>query len=88
MNPTKTMIADALRRFQIEATPAWTNLAAGGDAPELDRIEPHSNTISTVDCLFEGNATIVLKGERALPARIFGRFDSRRAEVERIIIAA
>ena len=40
MNPTKTMIADALRRFQIEATPAWTSLAAGGDAPELDHIEP------------------------------------------------
>ena len=88
MNPTKTMIADALRRFQIEATPAWTSLAAGGDTPELDRIEPHSNTISTVDCLFDGNATIVLKGERALSARIFGRFDSRRAEVERIVIAS
>lgn len=88
MNPTKTMIADALRRFQIEATPAWTSIAAGGDAPELDHIEPDSNTISTVDCLFDGNATIILKGERSLPARIFGRFDSRRAEVERIIIAA
>ncbi len=88
MNPTKTMIADALSRFQIEATPAWASLAAGGDAPQLDRIETHSDTISTVDCLFDGNATIVLKGERVLPAHIFGRFDSRRAEVERIIIAA
>jgi len=88
MNPTKTMIADAIRRFQIEATPAWTSLSSGGDTPELDHIEAHSNTFSTVDCLFDGSATIVLKGERALPARIFGRFDSRRAEVERIIIAA
>lgn len=88
MNPTKTMIADAIRRFQIEATPAWTSLAAGGEPPELDHIEPHSNTISTIDCLFDSNATIVLKGERAVSARIFGRFDSRRAEVERIIIAA
>ncbi len=88
MNPTKTMIADALTRFQIESTPVWTSLSAGGDTPELDHIEPHSNTISTVACLFDGNATIVLKGERALAARIFGRFDSRRAEVERIIIAA
>jgi hypothetical protein len=88
MHPTKTMIADAIKRYQIEASPAWVSLSAGGDKPELDRIETHSGTFSTVDCLFDGDATIVLKGDRALSARIFGRFDSRRAEVERIVIAS
>jgi len=88
MNPTKTMIADAVSRFHLEDTPAWARLAANGDQPELDHIETHADSISTVDCLFDGDATIVLKGARAVQARIFGRFDSRRAEVERIIIAA
>ena len=88
MTSTMTLIADALRRFQIEQTPAWAGLAAKGDKPELDHIEAHAASISTVDCLFDGAATIVLKGDKAVEARIFGRFDPRRAEVERIIIAA
>ena len=61
MNPTKTMIADAIRRFQIEATPAWTSLSTDGTAPELDHIEAHSNTISTVDCLL--CCTLLLAGK-------------------------
>lgn len=88
MTTTMTLIADALQRFQIEQTPVWAGLAANGDKPELDHIEAHADSISTVDCLFDGSATIVLKGDKAVKARIFGRFDSRRAEVERIILAA
>jgi len=88
MNPTKTMIADAISRFPLQQSAIWQQLTASDAAIEFDHIEPKPASISTVDCLFDGEATIVLKGARAIQALIFGRFDGRRAEVERIVLAA
>lgn len=85
MTPIKTLITDAVRRFPIEASPAWRRLAEGGHF-ELDHIEPNAGSITTTDCLFDGRATIVLKNAQPLPVSVFGRFDANRAEVERIVI--
>jgi hypothetical protein len=88
MNPTKTLIAEAVSRFAFQETPAWENLKASDISVELDHIETDTASITTVDCLFDGQATIILKDARALQALVFGRFDGRRAEVERIVLAA
>ena len=87
MSPTKTLIVDAVSRFPLQSTAEWARLAATGDV-ELDRIETDCASISTVDCYFDGNATVFLKGSRAIPATVFGRFDGRRAEIERIVLAS
>lgn len=86
MTTTRTMITDAVRRFPIERTTAWHRLTEGNTALEIDHIEPVDSSFNTTDCLFDGEATIVLKGARALQALVFGRFDSRRAEVDSVII--
>lgn len=86
MTTTRAMITDAVRAFPIERTPAWHRLADGNAALEIDHVEPVTNSFNTTDCLFDGEATIVLKGARALQALVFGRFDSKRAEVEGVVI--
>lgn len=88
MSPTKTLITDAVSRFPLQETAEWKKLAATFASAELDHIETDAASISTVDCLFDGRAVVVLKGAEALQARIFGRCDGRRAEVERIVFAA
>lgn len=88
MSPTKTLIADAVSRFPLEKTEEWQKLLATYASTELDRIETDAASISTVDCLFDGRAVVVLKGAQSIPAQVFGRFDGRRAEVERIVFAA
>jgi hypothetical protein len=86
MTSTRTLITDAVRQFPIERTPAWHRLADGNAALQIDHVEPLNASFNTTDCLFDGEAKIVLKDARALQALVFGRFDSRRAEVERIVI--
>ncbi len=88
MSPTQTLIADAVSRFPLEQSEEWRKLMATYAASELDRIETDATSISTVDCLFDGKAVVVLKGVGAIPATVFGRCDGRRAKVERIVIAA
>lgn len=88
MNPIKTLIADAICRFPLQDSAVWNSLQAKASGAELDHIETDTHTIQTVDCLFDGQATIVLKGARAVQALVFGRFDGRRAEVDRIVLAA
>jgi hypothetical protein len=80
------MITDAVRQFPVERTPDWHHLADGNAALEIDHIEPVTNSFNTTDNLFEGEATIVLKDARALQALVFGRFSSRRAEIDRFVI--
>ncbi|WP_237153471.1 hypothetical protein [Oryzibacter oryziterrae] len=88
MQSTKSLIVDAVCRFPVQETAAWRELNKGPATAEIDHIEARAASINTTDCLFDGEATIVLKDARALQAMIFGRFDGRRAEVERIVIAA
>ena len=88
MNPTKALIAEAVTRFPLHTTAAWASLKAADAAAEIERIEADPTSITTVDCLFDGQASIVLKGDRVVPAMIFGRFDGRRAEIERIVLSA
>ena len=86
MTSTRTLITDAIRQFPLERSPAWHRLSKDNTTLELDHIEPVAASLTTTDCLFDGEATIVLKGARALQALVFGRFDSRRAEIDRIVI--
>jgi hypothetical protein len=86
MNPFKTMIAEAVNRFPLKSSPEWARIGAP-DGVDVARIEADCATITTVDCLFDGHATIVLTDDRVLPATVFGRFDGRRVEVERIVPA-
>jgi hypothetical protein len=88
MSPTKTLIAEAVSRFPLQDTPAWKELMATYATAELDRIDTDPSSITTVDCLFDGQATVVLKNAGAVPVMVFGRFDGRRAEVERVVLAA
>ncbi len=86
MSPLKTIIADAVSRFPLESSPEWTRICRSADV-EVERIETDCSTITTVDCLFDGSATVVLSDRRELQAHIFGRCDGRRAEIERIVFA-
>ncbi|BBE70522.1 hypothetical protein [Oharaeibacter diazotrophicus] len=88
MSPTKTLIADAVARFPLEHTAEWAKLTATFASAEVDRIETDAASISTVDFLFDGRAVVVLKDAAPVPARVFGRCDGRRAEIERIVFAA
>lgn len=88
MSPTKTLIAEAVSRFPLQTTPEWTRLIATYASAEIDHIEADMTSISTIDCLFDGDATVVLKNADAVPVKVFGRFDGRRAEVERMVVAA
>jgi hypothetical protein len=86
MSPYKSMIAEAVSRFPLQASTEWARVGAASGV-EVARIETDCATISTVDCLFDSRATIVLTDERSIPAKVFGRFDGRRVEVERIVVA-
>jgi hypothetical protein len=86
MSPFKTMIADAIRRFPLQSTPEWKKVAAAVRGAKIDRIEADCASISTVDRLFDGQATVILSDSRKLPAQVFGRFDERRAKVDRIVL--
>ena len=61
MSPLKTIIADAVSRYPLETSPEWAGVRSGaaGDA-EIERIEADGATIHTVDCLFDGEATVYL----------------------------
>jgi hypothetical protein len=84
MSPFKTMIAEAVNRYPFKSSPEWARVGAASGV-EVARIEADCATITTVDCLFDGHATIVLTDARTVPATVFGRFDGRRVEVERIV---
>ncbi len=88
MSPTKTLIADAVSRFPLEQSEEWRKLMATYAAPELDRIETDATSISTVDCLFDGRAVVVSEGGRRDSRQGVRPLRRRRAEVERIVIAA
>ena len=85
---SKSLITEAIATFPLVSSPAWAALTANDRSAVLDRIEPVTRSISTVDNLFDGVARIVLQGSRVVEARVFGRFSERRAEVDRIVIAA
>lgn len=81
---TRNLIAEAVSRFPLQASTEWSNRHPG---MTIERIE--TAAISTLDCLFEGECKIVVKGgSDTIPAHVFGRFDGRRAEVERFVIDA
>ncbi|HUG60680.1 MAG TPA: hypothetical protein VMP03_02475 [Methylomirabilota bacterium] len=86
MSPLKTIIAEAVSRYPLKTMPEWARVCASADV-DIERIEADCATISTVDCLFDGEATVFLSDARELPVQVFGRFDGRRAEVERIVVA-
>ena len=89
MSPLKTIIADAVSRYPLETSPEWAGVRSGaaGDA-EIERIEADGATIHTVDCLFDGEATVYLTDRSALHAQVFGRCDGRRARVERMLFVS
>ncbi|WP_181707194.1 hypothetical protein [Chthonobacter rhizosphaerae] len=88
MDTTKVLIAEAVSRFPLQTTTEWAKIS-GGRPLEIERIEAEPNSISTVDCLFDSTAKVVVKGtDTAITAHAFGRFDGRRAEVERFVFAA
>jgi hypothetical protein len=86
MSAYKTMIAEAISRYPLTSAPEWAKVGAPAGV-DVARIEPDCASITTVDCLFDGHATIVLTDQRMVHATVFGRFDGRRAEVERIVPA-
>lgn len=85
MTSMRTLIEDALGRFAREGHGGDLGL---GDGSALARVEADPTTISTVDCLFDGQATVHLADARSLQLHVFGRFTGRKAEVERAILAA
>lgn len=85
MSPLKTVIADAVSCFPLKSSPEWAQLNTGADV-DVERIETDPATITTVDCLFGGEATVFLTDHSTRPARVFGRCDGRRALVERFLI--
>lgn len=88
MDSTKLLIAEAVSRFPLQSTSEWAKVADGRTL-EIERIEADASSISTVDCLFDSTARVVLKGaDTAITAHAFGRFDGRRAQVERFVFAA
>lgn len=88
MNATFALISEALSRFTTQSSPEWAKLQESVGNREIARIEAKPSSITTVDCLFDGEATVVLKDANVVPARVFGRCDGRRCEVERIVVAA
>jgi hypothetical protein len=83
MTSYRTLIAEAVSRYPLATAPDWTSYTAGGVA--VERIEADCASITTVDCLFDGHATVVLSDHRRVPAAVFGRFDGRRVCVDRIV---
>ncbi|WP_181704099.1 hypothetical protein [Chthonobacter albigriseus] len=83
MSSAKSLIAEAVSQFPLQTTTEWCSRHPGCD---IERIEADAASISTVDCLFDGECRIVVKGDPgAIPAHVFGRFDGRRAEIDRIV---
>jgi hypothetical protein len=86
MNPEKNIIARAVRRCALKSRPGWSDVAAAVGDAEISSIEADCSTITTVDRLFDGQATIHLTDSRRLHATVFGRFDARRAEIDRVVV--
>jgi hypothetical protein len=86
MTSYRTLIAEAVSRYPLATAPDWTAYAA--DGVEVERIEADCASITTVDCLFDGHATVVLSDRREIPCQVFGRFDGRRVSVDRIVPGA
>lgn len=81
---TRHIIADAVSRFPLQTSAEWASRHPGMDIERID-----TASISTLDCLFEGECQIVVKGNQTpIPAHVYGRFDGRRAEVERFVLDA
>lgn len=88
MNPVKLLIAEAVCRLSQPDSPVWAAITASGEQADVLRVDADPRSITTIDCLFDGEANVVLADHRVLPIRVFGRCDGRRAEVERVVRAA
>lgn len=88
MTTAKELIAEALSQIPEDPPPDWDAVVAAAGPARIDHVEPDGASIHTIDCLFDGEAAIVLTDDRVLHATVFGRFDTRRVEIDRIVLEA
>ena len=92
MITNKQAISDAICSFPMQDTPAFRQQFGSGAELQISSIESGPADLNIHDYLFDGNARVTVRAadgkETVVKARVFGRSDGRRVEVDRVTVAA